>query len=131
MFQGWLGVWYQFSKLVITIIMHLDNHDYWNHDNLIIITKNIHGISIFNNNCPTLATKRNPVTITQVDWPGYSAKAGCSVPCSQNWHLNLKSSRQLIKIFKRNQQKYTCRNGSAWWKKGRNKIISVHNYQPT
>ena len=29
---------YQFSKLVITIIMYLDNHDYKNHDDLIIVT---------------------------------------------------------------------------------------------
>ena len=45
---------YQFSKLVITIIMYLDNHDYKNHDKLIIVTKNNHDISIFNDNCPTL-----------------------------------------------------------------------------
>ena len=37
-------VCYQFSKLhvAITIIMHLDNHDYRNHDDLIIVTKNNH-----------------------------------------------------------------------------------------
>ena len=35
----------QFSKLGITIIMYLDNHDYKNHDDLIIITKKI--ITIF------------------------------------------------------------------------------------
>ena len=39
---------------IFTIIMHLDNHDYKNHDDLIIITINNHDISIFNNNCPTL-----------------------------------------------------------------------------
>ena len=111
-------VCYQFSKLLITIIMYLDNHDHRNHDNLIIVTKNNNNISIFNDNCPTLVpTKINPVAITQINRPGYSAKAGCSVPCSKNWHFNLKSSRQLIKLFNR--------NGSARWKKGRNKIISV------
>ena len=46
--------WMQFSKLVITIIMYLDNHNYKNHDDLIIATKNNHDISIFNDNCPTL-----------------------------------------------------------------------------
>ena len=34
--------------------MYLDNHDYKNHDDLIIVTKNNHNISIFNDNCPTL-----------------------------------------------------------------------------
>ena len=34
-------VCYQFSKLVITIIMYLDNHDYKSHDDLIIDTKKI------------------------------------------------------------------------------------------
>ena len=33
---------YQFSKLVITIIMYLDNHDYKSHGDLIIVTKNNH-----------------------------------------------------------------------------------------
>ena len=47
-------VCYQFSKLVITIIMFRDNHNYKNQDDLIIVTKNNHDISIFNNNYPTL-----------------------------------------------------------------------------
>ena len=47
-------VCYRFSKLVITIIMYLDNQDYKNHDDLIIVTKNNHDISIFNDNCSTL-----------------------------------------------------------------------------
>ena len=47
-------VCHQFSKLVITITMYLDNHDYKNHDDLIIVTKNNHDISTFNDNCPTL-----------------------------------------------------------------------------
>ena len=34
-------------KLIIMIIMYLDNHNYTYHDNLIIITKNNHDISIF------------------------------------------------------------------------------------
>ena len=54
--DGWM-VCYQFSKLVITIIMYLDNHDYKNHDDLIVITKNNHDISIFNDNCPALHPK--------------------------------------------------------------------------
>ena len=36
--------------------MYLDNHDYKNHDDLIIVTKNNHDISIFNDNCPTLVS---------------------------------------------------------------------------
>ena len=47
-------VCYQFSKLVVMIIMYLDNRDYKNHDDLIIFTKNNHDISIFNDNCPLL-----------------------------------------------------------------------------
>ena len=39
-------VCYQFSKLVILIIVYLDNHDYKNHDALISITKIITIISI-------------------------------------------------------------------------------------
>ena len=34
--------------------MYLDNHDYKNHDDLIIVTKNNHDISTFNDNCSTL-----------------------------------------------------------------------------
>ena len=55
---------YQFSKLVITIIMYLDNYDYKNHDDLIIISKNNHDISIFNDNCPTLPTAAQVVIST-------------------------------------------------------------------
>ena len=54
-FKDGYMVRYQFSKLVITIIMYLDNHDYKNHDDLIIVTKNNHDISICNDNCPTLS----------------------------------------------------------------------------
>ena len=42
MFQGWLDGMLSISKLAITIIMHLDNHDYRNHDDLIIVTKSNH-----------------------------------------------------------------------------------------
>ena len=51
-------------KLVIMIITYLDNHDYKNHDNLIIVTKNNHDISTFNDNCPTIKTK------PQIFWSG-------------------------------------------------------------
>ena len=81
----------------------------------------VYGPLCVQHNITVSANKNKPSNYYQ---PGYSAKARCSVLCSQNWHYNLKSSRQLIKIFKRNKQK--CRNGSAWWKKGRNKIISVN-----
>ena len=35
-------VCYQFSELVIMIIMYLNNHDYKNRDDLIIVMKNNH-----------------------------------------------------------------------------------------
>ena len=51
MFQGWLD-----RVLSIFQASYHDNHnhDYKNHDDLIIVIKNNHNISIFNDNCPTL-----------------------------------------------------------------------------
>ena len=48
--------WYaiNFLSYFITTIMYLDNHDYKNHVDLIIVTKNNHDILIFNDNCPIL-----------------------------------------------------------------------------
>ena len=78
-------VCYQFSKLAITVIMHLDNHDYRNHDDLIIVTKNNHdNLFRYLMIIAQHYQQKKPVAITRVNLPGYSAKGGCSVPCSQN-----------------------------------------------
>ena len=72
-------VCYQLSKLVIMIIMYLDNYDYKNHDDLIIVTKNNHDniISIFNDNCPTLTHTYTHTHDTHTAWHTHTCKEIC------------------------------------------------------
>ena len=85
MFQGWLDGVLSISKLVITIVIHLNNHDYRNHDDLIVVTKNNHD-NLFRYLTIIVQhyQQKKTVAITRVNQQGYSAKAGCSVPCSQH-----------------------------------------------
>ena len=91
---------YQFSKLhvVITIIMYLDNHEYKNHDDLIIITKNNHDISIFNDDCPTL------------DWTADHVIVCCSVVSSTD-HTSERVGLAATKRFLGNNDAIVMRKG--------------------